>query len=361
MADYKIGEKIMLIGIYTMKTVNGEYLPRLTAYEKILSFNHIPFIRLEASQPDFWDKVRKLDLFILRWSQVDSDRQIAHDLLPIIEEKLGIKCFPDQNTCRHYDDKIKQYLLLKPLGYPMVESHIFWDKKEALAWTDQAEYPVVFKLRGGAGSQNVILIKNRNQARKLIKRMFGTGIYPEKFVNLDSVRFQHFSICRELHHLAGNIYRRSKGLDASPFWQLHKNYALFQKFLPGNKFDTRVTIIGERAFAFRRIVRKNDFRASGSGMIDYNLSQIDMRCVKIAFEVSRGLKFQCMAYDFLFNQAGEPEFCEISYTFLSRAIFNCPGYFDPDLNWHEGHYWPEYLHLVDTLGLPDLKAPELDY
>ena len=34
---------------------------------------------------------------------------------------------------------------------------------------------------------------------------------------------------------------------------------------------------------------------------------------------------------------------------------------DADLNWHEGQYWPEYLHLVDALGFPELKAPEMDY
>ena len=351
----------MLVGIYTMKTVNGDYLPQLTAYEIILSFNNIPFVRLEASQADFWEKVKTLDLFILRWSQVDSDRQIAHDLLPIIEGQLGIKCYPDQNTCRHYDDKVRQYLLLHPLGYPMVESYIFWDKGRALAWTDQAEYPVVFKLRGGAGSQNVILVKSRSRARKLIKRIFGPGIYPEKFFNLNSIRFQHFSLYRELHHLAGNAYRRWRGVDVRPFWQIHKNYALFQKFLPGNKFDTRVTVIGEKAFVYRRMVRRNDFRASGSGMNDYDQNQVDLRCIKRAFQISQDLNFQSMAYDFLFNREGDPEFCEISYTFVSHYIFNCPGYFDPDLNWHEEHYWPEYLHLVDALGLPDLKQPELDY
>ena len=351
----------MLVGIYKMKTVNGEYPPQLIAYEDILSYNRIPFVKLEASQPDFWDTVRKLDLFILRWGHWDSDRHLAHDLLPVIENNLGIKCFPDLNTCWHYDDKVKQYLLLKPLGFPMVESYIFWDKKKALAWTDQVEYPVVFKLRGGAGSQNVILVKSRGQARKLVKRMFGSGIYTDNFRSSGAIRFQHFSLYRELHHIAGNMYRRSKGLDASPFWQVHKNYALFQKFLPGNKFDTRITIIGDRAFAFRRVTRKNDFRASGSGMIDHDQSQIDMRCVKIAFEVSRSFEFQSMAYDFLYDQDNQPQFCEISYTFQSRAIYNCSGYYDRNLDWYDGHYWPEYLHLVDSLNLPDLKMPEMDY
>lgn len=349
------------IGIYRTRDPNGKSLAVNAAYEKILAHNGIAFHRLECSQPDFWDRVRGLDLFILRWSQWDSDRQLARDLLPVIENHLRVPCFPDLNTGWHYDDKVRQYLLLNPLGYPMVESHIFWDRGAALRWADETDYPQVFKLRGGAGSQNVILVKNRRGARKLIRRMFGRGIYPEKFFSLGSIRFRHFSLFRELHHLAGNFYRRSQKLDASPFWQVHKNYVLFQNFIPENRFDTRVTIIGERAFVFRRHARPGDFRASGSGMIDYDLDQIDLRCVETAFKISREMKFQSMAYDFLFTPNLEPVFCEISYTFQSRAIFDCPGYFDRSLRLHEGHFWPEYLHIVDALKLFDLRQPELDY
>ena len=96
-------------------------------------------------------------------------------------------------------------------------------------------------------------------------------------------------------------------------------------------------------------------------MIDYDLEQIDLRCMEMAFKISRELKFQSMAYDFLFTPENEPVFCEISYTFQPRAIYDCPGYFDPDLNWHPGHFWPEYLHLVDALESADLQQPELDY
>ncbi len=351
----------MQVGIYKTVDHNGKYLAVNRAYEEILAYNKIRFLLLEAEDPNFWKKVQALDLFILRWSQVDSDRQIARDLLPVIEGKLQIKCFPDQNTCWHYDDKVRQYLLLKPLGFPIVQTYIFWQREKACEWAKKADYPLVFKLRGGAGSQNVILVKTRRRAFKLIERMFGRGIYPEKFFHPGSIRFRHFSFYRELHHLGGNFYRRWKGYDVSPFWQVHKNYILFQKFLPGNKFDTRVTVIGDRAFIFRRLTRADDFRASGSGMIDYDLGKVDLRCVEIAFKVSRELKFQSMSYDFLFTPENEPVFCEISYTFQPRAIFNCPGYFDPCLNWHQGHFWPEYLHLVDALGLPGLKMPELDY
>jgi hypothetical protein len=184
--------------------------------------------------------------------------------------------------------------------------------------------------------------------------MFGRGIIP-------SGLFPHFSAYRVLHHIVGNLYRWGKGLDTSPQWRRQKNYALFQRFLPGNNFDTRITVIGDRAFGFRRMVRKGDFRASGSGMIDYDLSKIDMRCVEIAHRVSATCRFQSMAYDFLFNENTEPEFCEISYDYVSSAVHKCPGYWDRSIKWHEGHFWPEYLHLMDALGFPGLKSPAMDY
>jgi glutathione synthase/RimK-type ligase-like ATP-grasp enzyme len=49
-----------------------------------------------------------------------------------------------------------------------------------------------------------------------------------------------------------------------------KNYVYFQDFIPQNDFDIRIIVIGKRAFAIKRMVRKGDFRASGSGNIKYD-------------------------------------------------------------------------------------------
>lgn len=351
----------MLIGVYDIRDPNGEVLPVVCAYETILSYNGIPSLRLQVEQPDFWDQVPRLSLFIMRYGHLASHLQQARDILPVVERDYGIPCYPNQATSWHYDDKVKQYFLMKAYGFPITDSWVFYDHRAALEWAVDAEYPVVFKLRGGAGSAGVILVKTSRQAARLIRRMFGRGVFPERLYSTGAIRLKHLDLCQELHHIGGNLYRRGKGLDASPFWQSHKNYVLFQKFLPGNECDTRVTVIGGRAFAFRRMVRHADFRASGSGMINYDMSKIDMRCVELAFRVSQRMGFQSMAYDFLMNENREPEFCEISYAYVSSAVHRCPGYWDTKLEWHEGHFWPEHLHLADALGRPDLKTPEMDY
>ncbi|MFP4501374.1 MAG: RimK family alpha-L-glutamate ligase [Candidatus Hydrogenedentota bacterium] len=351
----------MRVGIYDLKYPSGKDLPVQQVYEKILAHNGIPSVRLRYEQPDFWEQVRRLSLFIMRFRQVDSDLQLARDLIPVIEQTCEVNCFPNQATGWHYDDKIKQYHLLHSAGFPMTECYIFYDREAALSWVEQMPLPMVFKLRGGAGSRNVVLVTKRAQARRLVKRMFGKGIYSESLLSAGTLRLTHFNWRDELHRLGALAYRWGRGRDITPFWRVHKNYVLFQKFLPDNAWDTRITVIGERAFGFRRLVRKDDFRASGSGRIDYDTDQIDPRCVRTAFDVSRKMGFQCMSYDFLMNENQAPEFCEVSYTFLSSAVHNCPGYWDPAMNWHEGHFWPEHLHLIDALNLPDLEAPDLDY
>jgi hypothetical protein len=142
-------------------------------------------------------------------------------------------------------------------------------------------------------------------------------------------------------------------------WQLSKNYVLFQKFLPNNNFDTRVTTIGNRIFASRRFVRENDFRASGNGSTDVDPENIDIRMIKIAQKISKEMNFQTMAYDFLINEEGNPEICEISYTYSDYSITNSPGYWDDNLNWHAGKYWPEYFHIKDILNIDVLKQPNI--
>jgi glutathione synthase/RimK-type ligase-like ATP-grasp enzyme len=346
----------MLVGIH--RDLFGQFRDLNLKFEKILQFNNIPCVRLEASQPDFWEIVPRLDLFIFSWIHYDAYFHRATTILPVIEKHYGVKCLPDQATCWHYDDKIKQYLLLEAHGFPVVPSWVFWEKPEALAWIKTAPFPLVFKLKSGAGSSSVLLVKNQAQARRLIHIMFGRGMVTGRIPSLRATRFRDFNPYKELRHLARRMRNRLQGIDPFPYWQRHKNYIYFQKFLPGNRYDTRITTIGDRIFAFRRFVRKNDFRASGSDNWSLDRSRIDMEMVKLGLEISQKMGFQVMAYDFIYDENGKPRIVEISYTYGDYPEFST-GYWDADLNWHDGSYWSQYLELVDALGIPRLKQPEI--
>lgn len=340
----------LLVGIHAESYRKSS--PYQDRYTEILKHNGIPLVIMDANKPDFWGTVGELSHFIYRWEHYEEEKQLAEKILPVIEHQYHIPCFPDQATTWHYDDKIKQYYLMHTRGFPYVRSWIFWSKKDALGWLEDAEMPVVAKLKGGAGSKNVRLIHSTKKARKYIYRRFGMGHMPS------SIDRNTFNLRREVLHLGGNLRRFLKGVPLHDTWVREKNYVLFQEFLPDNRYDIRITTIGQRAFAFRRRVRENDFRASGSGMIDYNTGKIDTECIKIALEVSRELHFQTMAYDFIYNKKNEPEICEISYTYLDEPVYRCDGYWDAEMNWHQGHFWPQYFQLMDLLDIPDLKQIE---
>jgi hypothetical protein len=129
-----------------------------------------------------------------------------------------------------------------------------------------------------------------------------------------------------------------------------KGYIYFQDFIPNNDSDTRVTVIGDRAFAFIRNVRRGDFRASGSGDIVYDPHRIQLKCLEIAFEVTRKVGSQSMAFDFVIGANQQPLILEVSYCYAAQAVYSCPGHWDAELNWHEGHIWPQDAILIDLLN-----------
>jgi len=129
---------------------------------------------------------------------------------------------------------------------------------------------------------------------------------------------------------------------------IDRNYAYFQEFISDNDSDIRVVVIGKRAFAIKRMVREGDFRASGSGNIIYSPGEIPLECLRLAFELSARLDFQCAAYDFVFHNC-KPLLIEVSYGFNQNGYLDCPGYWDDELNWYEGMFCPEWFMIEDTL------------
>ena len=283
-------------------------------------------------------------------------RMAALPLLRVIEERLGIPVFPDLATCWHFDDKIAQAYLLEAMGVAIPKTWIFWREADALAWCEAAAYPVVAKLSGGAGSRNVRLVRDAAEARDHVERSFsGAGIVGRRVLPEGGWR-RGWSLLKRMARRSAHVFPyvfldRFPPLPDPAFWMPQKNYALFQEFLPGNEFDTRVTVIGDRAFAFRRRNRPGDFRASGSGRIEHDPGAIDPRCVRMAFDVAQKLGSQSMAFDFLFRGEGrEPVVGEISYGYADWAVERCPGHWDSRLQWREGHLWPEEAHVEDFLA-----------
>ncbi len=283
---------------------------------------------------DILDQVRGCQGFMWRWGHASSMSAIARRILPVLEKTLGMVVYPDQTTCWHFDDKIAQYYLLKAAGIPTPPTRIFYSFEDARQWLESADFPLVLKLSGGAGASNVCLLRTKSEAISVTKRLFSRwhNTLPTAYTWRNDVS-----------HLIRYGKTALDTNEAAP----SRNEVLFQQFLPDNEYDTRVTVIGNRAFAFRRLNRRGDFRASGSGLLDYKTDQINVQCVHLAFETSKRLKQQSCAVDFLVHDR-QLLVSEISYTYASWAIAQCPGHWirtedscPTAIYWKEGKIFPE--------------------
>ena len=131
---------------------------------------------------------------------------------------------------------------------------------------------------------------------------------------------------------------------------IESRLVILQEYLPHNEHDYRRNVAEGRTFGFRRFNLDNDFRASGSGKWEFDRTKIDLKAVNIAHDISAKVGFQSMAYDFLRGTDGELRLLQISYTFVGWVVQKCPGYWDNELNWHEGHVWAQEAIAEDFLN-----------
>lgn len=311
--------------------------------------NNIDYKIVNCYENDIINQLADCDALMWHFDHsIFKDFLFAKQLLFAVKAS-GKKVFPDFNTSWHFDDKVGQKYLLESLKIPLVPSYAFYSKRDALEWINKTDYPKVFKLRCGAGSANVKLVKNKKQAKRIVNLAFGNGFYIYDRIGGVKEKIRKFNLGKES---LGRVIKHFAMLFIVP--KIVKmagkecGYVYFQNYIPNNQFDNRVIVIGNHAFAIKRMVRKNDFRASGSGNILYERKHFDEETIRLAFDISDKLNSQCMAYDFVHDN-GKPLLVEISYGFVKKGYDPCTGYWDKEMVWHEGRFNPQAWMVEEVL------------
>lgn len=315
--------------------------------------NHINYKLVDCYSTDIIDQLADCDALMWHFNHKSPKAsKFARQLLYSVQAS-GKAVFPDYNTVWHFDDKVGQKYLLEALGAPLVPSYVFYSGEEAGQWIKNARYPKVFKLRNGAGSDNVRKVNTRREASKLVKRAFGKGFSQYSAWSNLRERYRKYSLGKTTFwNVFKGIIRLGYTTEYARVTGNEKGYIYFQDFIPDNDYDIRVIVIGDKAFAIKRLVRENDFRASGSGSIRYEKENFTEETIRLAFNISEKLKAQCMAYDFVYDRS-EPLVVEISYGFALQGYDDCPGYWDRKLVWHPGKFNPHgwmVENLVKAMG-----------
>ena len=311
----------------------------------------INYVIVNAYDSNIVSMVSDCDIFMWHHHQSDyRDVLFARQLIYSLE-MMGIKCFPNFYTTWHFDDKVGQKYLFESLGVELVPSYVFYSKQDALTWLETTDFPKVFKLRGGASAVNVKLAKSKDEAKKLINIAFNKGFQQLTIATIinEGLRKRRegkksiLSILKDVaaYYLKKNTFRKMHAPEVG--------YVYFQDYIPNNVFDIRVIVIGNKAFAIKRMVRENDFRASGSGNIKYDPQEIPLDCISISFDVSKRMHAQSIALDYVLDDNARPLVVEVSYGFAVHAYDSCPGYWTDDMKWHEEFFIPQEWMLQDIV------------
>jgi hypothetical protein len=300
---------------------------------------------VDAYSPDFFDQLDGCHAFMWWFPQMPGRGNWAKKLMLALDQALDIPLFPNRQSVWHFDDKIAQSYLLRAAGIPTPQTWVFWRYKDAIDFCRAARYPLVIKLASGIMARNVRMLRNFSEARYWINRLFGPGVFSlEHPVNTARKRARDY-----LRMLGkGLLLRPGRRAD------LHTNYLLIQEFLPGNDFDTRVVVIGNRVYGFRRWNRPDDFRASGSGRLDRNPEEVAPDALRLAFRAAHALQTESLSVDVL-RRDGEPLISEISYYYERYGSAGCPGHWEVrgsgEMEWVEGPLPPEDAIMEDFLQL----------
>lgn len=258
--------------------------------------------------------------------------------------------FPSFRTIWHFESKIAQSFVFEREGVPTPRTFTSSDYVDAVAAIEQWSPPFVFKLSEGAASSNVWKVDTREEARLIIEKTFASQVWRRAVESARSTADRVVIAARNLNKawLWHQVSSRALRLER---WRLPWSTVYWQEFIPDNAADLRITVIGGRYAAhYWRRNRPNDFRASGSGLIDYDQPAPEA-VVRASIELARKLNYDTMAFDILFRDQ-QYQFVEMSYGYIPDLVAKVPELFeltDGTLRRIAGYRWPQELWVESLL------------
>jgi glutathione synthase/RimK-type ligase-like ATP-grasp enzyme len=297
---------------------------------------------------DWMDVARAFDVIVWK-PAVMGPQAAAHfkEKIFFLQHHLGILTLPNYETIWHFESKIAQSYLFALYDVPTPRTTVSFDYYDARKALAAQELPLVVKEAFGAASSNVQLVRERGAAERLLVDRFASQLSDEARLSKGS-RWRAALSSLFSRWLWAKLKDKARGTE-------HFRPVYWQEFLAGNDADLRVTAIGDQyAVAFWRKNRPNDFRASGSGRIDYE-REIPLDVVERCLALNRQLGFDSMAYD-LVRKGDEFVVLEMSYAYLDRAVYNAGRHYRrmdtgglelvPEAMWPETLWIKWLLHRV---------------
>lgn len=152
---------------------------------------------------------------------------------------------------------------LKDETLNLIHSRILYDlndlKKDINLIEKEFGYPLVLKMSSGSGARGVSLANNRKQLYSKFNRMSCVKYHNYSMPWYSSVRTS------KIKSKISNILKHRNEVKTYP-----QEKIVIQNFIEDLQYDYKILVFGDKYYVLKRLNRKNDFRASGSGKLFFD-------------------------------------------------------------------------------------------
>jgi len=213
-------------------------------------FNNVTYVEIDLLSNDWLEECERVDVdgFLVQPPcNYEEHKQMYDERSYVINKILKKPLYPSFDELYVYENKRNMSCWNKLFDLPHPKTDIFSDLESATKFLNNADYPLVSKSNVGAGGSSVKVIKTKQTAIKMAKKIFGR-YHPE------------FSL--------GHTPIGKKGIIPFPrFGRSQRHYMICQEFL-SIKWEWRIIRIGDSYFGHQKLLGENG-KASGSLLVGW--------------------------------------------------------------------------------------------
>lgn len=229
-----------------------------------------------------------------------------------VSQVLHRPIYPDFTGLYIHESKRNMAAWLEINGYPHAKTKVFTDRKEALEYLDNCQYPIVTKANVGAGASKVVILKSKSKAKRMAK----------KCLTDSSFRFLKRGLAYNMR------FHRWYMPPMRDVRNRQKDYFIVQEFVKDVQHEWRILKVGDSYFGHQKLLK--DGFASGSGMVGWVAPPREL--LEMVHEICEKGGFQCMDVDIFETKSGEYSINELQASFGSYADYQM------SIEGHHGRY-----------------------
>ena len=268
---------------------------------KVLSYSDLSFSL---------DEIVEKKPFVLYQSTEDKEafyKRYIEDVIFNLEEN-GVPVIPRFAYLQAHNNKVSMELLRKRSGIKEIQSiqtNVFGSLEELKACISDLKFPLVIKTASGSMSRGVELAEDPHSLLRYAKKIAASS-----------------SLRHDIKERLRKVKYRDKYIKES----FHRSKFITQNLISGLDNDWKVLVYGDYIFTLYRGVKKNDFRASGSGDFIFD-EELPTGMLEWAYQIQQQFDAPNVSLDVAFD--GE-HFHLIEFQFVNfgtTTIEKTPFYF----------------------------------